>query len=79
MKTVITSNSSLLTILRSRSALILIALAVGTLALVQTSGISKSAAGWRVSRRQYGGGTERPFESHHRRFQHGGWFLFAQE
>ena len=34
MKTVITSNSSLLTILRSRSALILIALALGTLALV---------------------------------------------
>ena len=37
MKTVITSNSSLLTILRSRSALILITLAVGTLALVQTA------------------------------------------
>jgi hypothetical protein len=35
MKTLITSNSSLLTILRSRSAFILIALALGTLALVQ--------------------------------------------
>ena len=37
MKTVITSNSSLLTIFRSRSASILITLAVGTLALVQTA------------------------------------------
>ena len=37
MKTLITSKSSLLTILRSQSALILITLAVGTLALVQTA------------------------------------------
>jgi hypothetical protein len=35
MNTVIASNSSLLTIFRSRSAFILIALALGTLALVQ--------------------------------------------
>src|SRR5262245_30866402 len=35
MKTLIASNSSLLTILRSRSAFILTALALGTLALVQ--------------------------------------------
>ena len=37
MKTLITSKSSLLTILRSQSVLILITLAVGTLALVQTA------------------------------------------
>jgi Chaperone of endosialidase len=37
MKTVITSNSSLLTILRSQSALILITLALGAFALVQTA------------------------------------------
>ena len=36
MKTVITSNSSLLTIFRSRSACILVTLAVGTFALAQT-------------------------------------------
>jgi Chaperone of endosialidase len=42
------------------------------------SASSQSAAGRRVSRRQYRGGAERPVQPHHGRLQHGRWFLFAQ-
>jgi hypothetical protein len=36
-------------------------------------------AGWRLSRRQHGGGTKRPFKSNHRHIQYSSWFVFAQE
>src|SRR4029077_19812695 len=39
----------------------------------------QSTAGRRLSRRQHGRRAKRPFESHQRHMEHGGWFRVAQK